>query len=313
MAPGVGPALSERRRSLWRAIGLACVAAVLSPLAGPVTMIATPAAIALLAFQPRRPLSVVLSAGLLVVVFAAARSAPDPLWYVERGWAVLLAGGYVMSTALAPRRSLFVRASVALAVAAAAVAAMGLARPGLLAEVDWRIQGRFDRMFMTFAVQGWPGDSMADAFRVALAGMKEMYPALLALASLAAVATAEYVVNRMEGFEAALPPLGRFRFADAWVWVLVLGLALLIVPAGEWGTRTAANLVAFMGGLYVLRGAAILAWLGTSVVASGWSVALWWIAALLLYPVTLGVALVLGLSDTWLDLRRRLGVESERD
>ena len=190
---------------------------------------------------------------------------------------------------------------------------MGLARPGLLAEVDWRIQGRFDRMFMTFAVQGWPGDSMADAFRVALAGMKEMYPALLALASLAAVATAEYVVNRMEGFEAALPPLGRFRFADAWVWVLVLGLALLIVPAGEWGTRTAANLVAFMGGLYVLRGAAILAWLGTSVVASGWSAALWWIAALLLYPVTLGVALVLGLSDTWLDLRRRLGVESERD
>ena len=67
----------------------------------------------------------------------------------------------------------------------------------------------------------------------------------------------------------------------------------------------------FMGGLYVFRGLAVLAWLGTTVISSGWWVAVWLVAAILFYPVTLGTALVMGLSDTWLDLRSGLGVDTK--
>jgi hypothetical protein len=60
-----------------------------------------------------------------------------------------------------------------------------------------------------------------------------------------------------------------------------------------------------MGGLYVLRGAAILAWFIPAVAFPVWSALLLALAALLLYPVTVGLALILGISDTWLDLRAR--------
>jgi hypothetical protein len=69
-----------------------------------------------------------------------------------------------------------------------------------------------------------------------------------------------------------------------------------------------------MGGLYLLRGAAILLWIGAMAATSLWSAVLLAIAALFLYPVVLGTALVLGLSDTWLDLRSRLSrARAERD
>jgi hypothetical protein len=70
--------------------------------------------------------------------------------------------------------------------------------------------------------------------------------------------------------------------------------------------RVGENATLFMGGLYLLRGAAILLWIGAAAATSIWSGVLLSLAALLLYPVVLGTALVLGLSDTWIDLRARL-------
>ncbi len=276
-------------------------------------MIGIPAAAALIAFQWRRPASLALAAGLLMVSFAGAFASPEPMWRIERAWALLIAGGFVIATAFAPRRGVLVRALVALAIATAVVATLGLLRPGLLGGLDWRVAGQFDRMAMMFGAQGDAQAAVAEALRSFAAIAKAIYPALLALASLASLSVATYVTRRMEGATAGVSPLRGFRFDDHLVWLLVIGLLLLVVPAGSWAPRVGGNVVTFMGGLYVLRGAGVLAWLGTTVVSSSWSIALWIVAALLFYPVTLGAAFVLGLSDTWLDLRSRLGVEAEEE
>lgn len=312
-SPGRSPAPGERRRSFWRAAALAAAVAVLSPLSSslssPIAMFGVPAAALLVAFQWRRVSSLVLAAGLLLVSFAAAIGGPDPVWLIERAWALLIAGGYVVATAAAPRRSVIARGLVALGIAALVVAVSGALRPDLLAGLDWRIAGQFDRVAMMFTA-GQGDGTVAEVVRVWAAVTKVIYPAFLALASLAALAVATYVARRMAGIEGALPPLRELRFDDHLAWALVGGLALLI-GTGGWASRVGGNVVTLMTGLYVLRGAGVLVWLGTSVVSSGWSIALWLIAAILFYPVTLGTAFVLGLSDTWLDLRTRLGVEEE--
>jgi hypothetical protein len=67
--------------------------------------------------------------------------------------------------------------------------------------------------------------------------------------------------------------------------------------------RVGSNAVAFMGALYALRGAAVFvfvsggfSWFGYVMTALG---------LFLLTPVVLGAAMVIGIGDTWLDLRRR--------
>lgn len=291
--------------------------AVLSPLGSsllsPIAMVGVPAGAALVAFQWRRPASLGLAGGLLLVSFAGAFGSPAPLWIVERAWALLIAGGFVVATAAAPRAPVMSRGLGALLVAAIVVVVSGILRPGLLEGLDWRVAGQFDRVALMFDLQGETGATVAEAVRSFADVAKAIYPSFLGLATLAALAVATYVTRRMEGIEAAVSPLREFRFGDHLAWILVAGLLLLIVPVDGWARRVGGNAIAFMGGLYILRGAGVLVWLGASVISSGWTIALWSVAAILFYPVTLGTAFVLGLSDTWLDLRTRLGVEAEED
>ncbi|MGW8283185.1 MAG: hypothetical protein ACWGON_07790, partial [Gemmatimonadota bacterium] len=77
--------------------------------------------------------------------------------------------------------------------------------------------------------------------------------------------------------------------------------------------RIGENATLFMGALYLVRGVAILLWVGAATVTSVWSGVFLGLAALLLYPLVLGAALVLGLSDTWFDLRARLSRARTQD
>jgi len=295
-------------------VALAATVLLFSPLSnppiGPFPLVAVPAALVLIAFQRARSSSLWLAAGLLVVASLGARS-PTELWYAEMGWAVLLGGGLVVATAVLPKGSVFERSTLAVAFAVVAVAGVALLRPGGLADLDWRIAGQFDRWIPLFDLDGEAGAAVAEGLRHLADAAKLVYPALLVLASLAALGCAAYVERRMTGDETPLGPIRQFRFTDHLAWVLVAGLVLLLLPVGGWAIRTGGNLVTVMGALYVLRGAAVLVWLGTSVASSTWVIVLWVVAAILLYPITLGTALVMGLSDTWLDLRARLRTETE--
>ena len=84
---------------------------------------------------------------------------------------------------------------------------------------------------------------------------------------------------------------------------MVTAVVLLVLPLGEIATRAGANLAVFMGALYALRGVAVLfAFVrmpGPIILASGV------VIGLLLFPMLFPSAVVLGLADTWMDLRTR--------
>jgi hypothetical protein len=138
-----------------------------------------------------------------------------------------------------------------------------------------------------------------------------LVPALLALESLAALALAWGLYHRLSRTRLG-PPLGSlttFRFNDQLVWGLVVGVTLVIVPSLAPLRAVGFNLLLFFGALYALRGLGILRWLASERVALAAIVGL----ALLLPVVGLellagtlsGVALAIGLGDTWGDWRNR--------
>ena len=311
--PGVGP-LRERWSGLWPAAGLLLLVMLLSPLSssplGLLAIVGVPAAVAILTFEPPRSGSAFLALLLLAGAGLGFREA-GPLWFMERGWALLLAGGFALGTALAPGRGVFDRSLWAVAMAGATVAVLAVLRPGLSADLDWRITAQFSAVLAEYDFNAWGGRSVEAAVRTIVSVWEAVYPAMLALASISALGVVGYIIGRVRGERRPLPPLREFRFGDHLAWVLVLGLALLVLPAGAWAERAGANMVTAMGGLYLLRGLAVLVWLGASVLSSGWAIALWVLAALVFYPVTAGAALVMGISDTWLDLRSRAGAKTD--
>ncbi|WP_419939920.1 DUF2232 domain-containing protein [Candidatus Palauibacter sp.] len=305
--------LRERWSGLWPAAGLLGLVMLLSPLSssplGLMAIVGVPAAVAILTFEPPQSGSAALALLLLAGAALGFREAA-PMWFIERGWALLVAGGFAVSTALAPGRRVFDRSLAAVAIAGATVAALAVLRPELPADLDWRISAQFNQALAAVEFNAWGGPSVEATVRRLVSVWQAVYPALLALASISALGVVGYILGRLRGEPRPLPPLREFRFGDHLVWVLVLGLVLLVLPAGAWAERAGGNMVTVMGGLYLLRGFAVLVWLGASLLSSGWAIGAWVLAALILYPVTAGAALVMGVSDTWLDLRSRPGVKT---
>ena len=299
--------MSPRGWSLIRAGALAAALVLVSPIS-PVALAGIPLALYLVVARRRDPVALALAGGLLVVAFLGIGGAPGPLWFAERAWALFLGGAFVAVTAVWPGRHTVLHGVIAVGVAFLAVGLYGLLEPGLLAELDWWVDRRLaSAATAALGVLGEIGGIPEDeAFVRIVRGQGLLYPAALALASLASLALARYVVERLEGRDDALGPFREFRFSDHLVWVLVIGLGLFLVPAGDVASRLAENALLFMGGLYLVRGVAVLFWIGAATVTSGWSAALWIAAGVLLYPVAVVVALLLGLGDTWLDVRRRL-------
>ena len=107
------------------------------------------------------------------------------------------------------------------------------------------------------------------------------------------------------GNDEGVGPLRDFRFNDHLVWLFIGGLVVLGLGPGEAAERAGTNMVVFMGGLYALRGAAVVVFLSGGLSLMGFVLVL--IGVVLLPPLLLFGALVIGLGDTWLDLRSRVG------
>ena len=89
---------------------------------------------------------------------------------------------------------------------------------------------------------------------------QDTYPAFLSLATLAGLSVAWFLAFRQRG--ASLAPLREFRFTEHLVWLLIGGLMLLVLPVGTAAFRLGENATVFVGSLYLLRGVAILIWIG---------------------------------------------------
>lgn len=305
--------MTERGWTLTRASLLVMATVLLSPMS-PVWLVFVPFALLLLAFRTEDWMSVAVAAVILGLGFAGSR--PSGMeWYVPRAWSLIAGGAFVAVSAARSRSGLVSRSLWAIGVTLSVVLMIGLARPGVLQGVNWwmaaeirqaalvaggimeRLQGSADpelRRQLEMAVQRW------------VEFQQDVYPAMLSLATVAAFGVAWFGFERLSGRFLSPGPIREFRFSDHLIWLLIGGLCLLVLPMGGVAFRVGENATLFMGGLYLLRGAAILLWIGAAAATSVWSGVLLVLAALFLYPVVLGTALVLGLSDTWMDLRARL-------
>jgi hypothetical protein len=127
---------------------------------------------------------------------------------------------------------------------------------------------------------------------------------MLALSSLAGLAVGWWVFRRLTVRDAeALGPLREFRFSDGMIWVLIGGLALLLLPWDGLAGRAGSNVLVFVALLYALRGAAVLLVIGGAPGPLGWILVA--LVGVLLYPLVMIGMFALGVSDTWLDLRTR--------
>ncbi|AHG90488.1 Protein of unknown function DUF2232, membrane [Gemmatirosa kalamazoonensis] len=251
---------------------------------------------------------------------------------VARGWALALAAAFGLVSFVRPRLSFFVRALSALGVACA-VALLWLVLtghdPGRLAGVmgtelarrsqasldAWQRHLRTAGVWRTVSERAPELAARATTSAERLGGLPArtapLVPALLGLESLAALALAWGLHHRLSRVRLG-PPLGSlktFRFNDQLVWGLVAGVTIVILPSLAPLRAVGFNLLLFFGALYALRGLGILRWLASERVALaaviGVALLLPIVGLELLAGMLSGVALAIGLGDTWGDWRNR--------
>lgn len=307
-----GEAPASVRGEWVRALGLFLV--VLSISAVPVTVVAGIPFVLLVLVLPARRVGGLFLAAVLAFLATGGSAQVPGTWYVERGWAVLAGGWFVALTLRRPGVGLLDR-SLSAVIGAGATAAVWFAiRPGAWQVVDFGVRERMRRgtevtMEALRLLQG--GEAMSPSMLAAIRATAEaqhvLFPGLLGLGTLAALAFAWWMYVRTAlGARGALGPLRDFRFNDHLVWIFVAGLLILVAGAGlgEAWSRTGSNAVVFMGGLYALRGAAVLLFVSGGISTLGLVAVT--LAMLFLAPLIVAGALIIGLGDTWLDLRARL-------
>jgi hypothetical protein len=310
-AAGPDPALPtvKRERGWLRAAGLFAVALSLSAIE-PSVLVGVPFAFFVLAFPTRRLAT--LLAGVLAVMLVFGGGERAALWYAERGWAIILGGWFVALTVRWPESTFTDRALGSVGGAAAVVAILLGLQPGSWGVLDWLVSERMMAGVSTFlealrVLRGEAG-AVSSALVATVYQTAEVqalvFPALLGLASMAALGVAWWLYLRLAmGEDSALGPVREFRFNDHLVWFFIAGLVLVAVGRSGGWARTGSNAVVFMGTLYALRGAAVVLFFNGGMSLLGF--VLLGVGLLFAWPVIGVGALVIGLGDTWLDLRER--------
>jgi hypothetical protein len=275
--------------------------------------------------------------GLAVLVAVQTPAAPSVHYNLARGWSLLLAGAFGLVCLFGARRPFFPRALTALTVALVLAFAMSAAGPMNGGQLREAISAEFGRRnaetmaAMRQILTQYSGPWRRLVSRVPRAGElpqqterqlralsdagAQVFPALLALESLGALAFAWAAYHRLSRTRLGSPlaPLKEFRFNDQLVWGLIVGLTIVFLPTLSGFRPAGSNLLVFFGALYALRGLGVLAWFlapGALVggLTVGFAMLLWPVlnvVAVLGFTLLLIAALGLGLGDTWADWRRR--------
>ncbi len=250
-----------------------------------------------------------LGAAAFVIAFAGDPTAE--LWYLERGWAIL-AGGWFAGLSLAwPERPFAIRGLAAVAGSGfwAAVVLASAGGWGVAEEmVRQRIRTSADAALELMAGSG-DGTGLSEAITRTVEFQSLLFPSLLGLSTFACLGVAWWLhVRVLDGSDRGLGRWRDFRFPDPLIWVFISGLILVLLMGwdGEWG-RLGVNVMVFMGALYAFRGAGVLLFLsGGLSLLSGLLVA---VGLVLAGPILILGAMIVGLGDSWLDLRSRAGMD----
>jgi len=320
---------SPRGRGWGTLVALVLAALTFWVSGDPTALIGFPLAAVLLALPPRRPAQLVLAA--LGLLLALAGPLDSAIGQFDRVWALLLGVWFVASLYFVRGISLTSRSLLATLATAASSAVFLLFRPGGIAGLDSELSATL-KTAVKQQIELWnaAGAKLPPAFTQGMYRVVEIRsavaPALAALASMAALALVWGIYQRTARRDetaaapgapvapvAPLPPLREFRFRDELVWLLIAGVLLVLVPGLAPGAvRAGANLLTFMGALYALRGVAVLVSMSGGAFGLGGlllvlfaALADSWIPALVM-----AAAVLVGLTDTWLDLRARIAAPS---
>lgn len=243
-----------------------------------------------------------------IVTFGGAR---EGVWYFERGWGMLLGGWFAALSLRWPTARFSSRALGAVAGSLAAAAGLLAVRANAWQTVDWALTDRMKAgvgtamQLVSVVREGDPlSPAVVAAVYQAVEAQAAIFPAMLAIASLAGLGVAWWIYVRLTvGSDQGLGPLKDFRFNDHLVWVLIGGLVLLVMRWGEAEARIGANVVVFMGLLYAFRGAAVVMFLSSGLSVLGYLLVVF--GLIIVPPAVLGAAMLIGIGDTWLDIRSR--------
>jgi hypothetical protein len=278
-----------------------------SPVIGGTILIAIAYLIMMTSLPVRKVGAYMVAAIMAWAVFQGDRAG---IWWTERGWGLLVAGWFVALTLRHPDAGFLSRALASLAGAVGVVIAVVSARGDSWSVLDWQMTERV-REYFTLGLEwfrvlqerGTLSPTVVTALYAAAETQIQVFPATLALATLAALAVAWWLYVRMaHGDDQGLLPLREFRFNDQLVWLFIGGLLLSLVES-EAVKRTGSNAIVFMGALYAMRGAAVVSFFGAG--QSALSAFMLLLGLVFVAPVMVVGALVIGLGDTWLDLRAR--------
>jgi hypothetical protein len=301
----------ERGRGRWStAVGLTFAVLLLSVFDG-LALVLLPLAIFLVALPGERKARwVAVGVALWIVVLLLSGGT---LAVLSRGWGLALGGVYLVVTVTRPRWDVTPRALVAVGISMA-TALLVLVVSGQIGALDSLMRDHFAMLSQSFVdLQArLPESARLANLDTAAERMtqlrSDLFPALLALQSLAALALVSWWVRRLGRSDSESFMLARmrdFRFNDQLIWILILAILFVLLPVGESAARIALNVLVFMAALYVLRGLAVFVYLATGS-RSVPTMVFGALAVVLLYPVVFTAALLMGVGDTWLDVRRRL-------
>ena len=253
--------------------------------------------------------------GLVVAGVAGivATGVPDAntLWYLERGWAVLLAGGFITLTMTFPNH-FFIDRAIGTLFGIFMMLSVPLALHfhywSIIDEtINQEIMGNIQRSIEFLGEFDTPAivqQDLAETAMVVASYQHRLFPALVGLSSLASVAVAWWGYIGLSGKKFKnLVGLTEFNFNDHWVWLLISGLLFLVMDFGDGWSRLGENLLVFMMGLYFLRGIGVVL-VTTSMLFLG-KIGLFF-GFIFLGPVLMTAMFLVGLSDTWFDYRKRV-------
>jgi len=305
--PDLTRRVSAFRKSDWLRAGVLCILVLLTSTARPSVLVAVPFLL-LVGTNTLRGYAI-LGATLIAIIIVVA-GPYDGMWYLERGWALLLGGCFVGLSIVRPKMKISDRALEAVFGALVLAAILMTLMTGAWNIVDWVIS---DRVRATVAqvialLLSWGGEGLAPALITALYQTAEaqilIFPALTALASMSALLLSWWLFIFFSGrSEEALGSVKDFRFNDHLIWMLVVGLFLLFTRWSEPLQRLGSNAVVFIGALCAVRGAAVIVFITGGFSVLGYAMTL--LGLVIVPPIVLGGAVLIGIADIYLDFRKR--------
>tara|TARA_B100000959_G_C14889899_1_gene586236 strand:- start:118 stop:915 length:798 start_codon:yes stop_codon:yes gene_type:complete len=249
-----------------------------------------------------------ISGATLIAIIIVMVGPYDSMWYLERGWALLLGGCFFGLSIARPKMKTSDRALEAVFGALVLGTILMTLMSGAWNIVDWVISDRV-RATVAQVIALGGSEGLAPALITALYQTADIqiliFPALTALASMSALLLSWWLFIFFSGrSEEAFGPVKDFRFNDHLIWMLVVGLFLLFTRWSEPLQRLGSNAVVFIGALCAVRGAAVIVFITGGFSFLGYAMTL--LGLVIVPPVILGGAVLIGIADIYLDFRKRL-------